>query len=380
MVGFSASWKVSGLVSGLALISSDWLTEMKSTPDFLVCSLMAICTWAARPPTTNCTCSFSINSFVRWAPMAGLSWSSRKSTSTLRPRMPFFAFSSSMARVAPRCWSTASAPNGPVRGSGKPILITSLLWARRIAGKPKTAAPAAVVVRNVRRFIVASYRQASRRSRGRARRFPGVKWSDHRSAAQSCQRGTVPPAMPHVGSSARRGDDPRLLTGRGRYVDDVTLPRMVHVAFVRSPHAPARVVGIDAGDARRAPGVACVLTGGDTPRPRKAHRGVPEDYRGLKTGAMTPLALERVRCVGEPVVAIAAETAAAGHDAAALVSIEYRPLPAVLDPDAATAPGAPVIHPQLGDHVIYETTLHGGEPDAAFATAARVWRRRFTTG
>src|SRR3989454_4498941 len=94
--------------------------------------------------------------------------------------------------------------------------------------------------------------------------------------------------MPHVGSSARRGDDPRLLTGRGRYVDDVTLPRMVHVAFVRSPHAHARVVGIDAGDARRAPGVACVLTGGDTARLCKPYRGILEHYRGMKTGAMLP--------------------------------------------------------------------------------------------
>src|SRR5260370_7945027 len=95
---------------------------------------------------------------------------------------------------------------------------------------------------------------------------------------------------------------------------------------------------------------------------------------------MAPLAVGRVRGGGEPVVAIAAETAAAAHDAAALVSIEYRPLPAVLDPDAATAPGAPVISAELGDTVIYETTLRGGEPDAAFAAASRVWRRRFTTG
>jgi len=70
--------------------------------------------------------------------------------------------------------------------------------------------------------------------------------------------------MPHVGSSAKRGDDPRLLTGRGRYVDDVTLPRMVHVAIVRSPHAHARIVGIDVEEARRAPGVRCVLVGADT--------------------------------------------------------------------------------------------------------------------
>src|SRR5881296_2725514 len=294
--------------------------------------------------------------------------------------MPFFAFSSSMARVAPRCWSTASAPNGPVRGSGKPILITSLLWARRIAGTPKTAAPAAVVVRNVRRFIVASYRQASRRSRGRARRFPGVKWSDHRSAAQSCQRGTVPPAMPHVGSSARRGDDPRLLTGRGRYVDDVTLPRMVHAAFVRSVHAHARLLRLDVDRARRAPGVAGVLTGEAVARLCKPYRGVLLHYRGMKTGAMLPLAVDRVRYVGEPIVAVAAESRAAADDAAALVEVEYEPLPAVLAPETALAAGAPLIHPELGDNVLYETRLSAGDVERAFAGAGRVWARTFTTG
>src|SRR5438445_3354926 len=186
--------------------------------------------------------------------------------------------------------------------------------------------------------------------------------------------------MPHVGAPIKRPDDPRLLTGRGRYVDDLTLPRMVHIAFVRSPHAHATITALDVSATLRAPSVVGVLTGAEAARLCRPYRGILQHYRGMKTGAMTPLAVERVRCVGEPVVAIAAETAAAAHDAAALVSIEYRPLPAVLDPDAATAPGAPVIHPELGDNVIYETTLRGGEPDAAFAAAARVWRRRFTTG
>src|SRR5436309_11035480 len=97
----------------------------------------------------------------------------------------------------------------------------------------------------------------------------------------------------------------------------------------------------------------------------------------MKTGAMLPLAVERVRCVGEPVVAIAAETAAAAHDAAARVRVEYAPLPAVLDPDSVTAP---LSHSELGDNIIYETRLSGGEPAAAFAAAPRAWRRRFTTG
>src|SRR5437773_2930899 len=186
--------------------------------------------------------------------------------------------------------------------------------------------------------------------------------------------------MPHVGSSARRGDDPRLLTGRGRYVDDVTLPRMVHVAFVRSPHAHARVVGIDAGDARRAPGVACVLTGGDTARLCKPYRGILEHYRGMKTGAMLPLATDRVRYVGEPVAVVAAETRAQAEDGAERVVARYDPLPAGLSPDAALAPDAPLIHDDLADNLIYATELATGDVDAARARAHRTYRRTFRVG
>src|SRR5215470_1517887 len=156
MVGFRASWKVTGLVSGLALISSDWLVEMKRILDFLVCSLMAICTWAASPPTMNWHFWFSISSLVRWAPTAGLSSSSRKRTSTLRPITPPLALSSSWASWAPRCMSAASAAKGPVRGSGQPMRIGSPC-ARSTAGKnpwaARAPAVAPVVVRNVRRVI-----------------------------------------------------------------------------------------------------------------------------------------------------------------------------------------------------------------------------------
>jgi len=188
------------------------------------------------------------------------------------------------------------------------------------------------------------------------------------------------PRVPHVGSRAKRPDDPRILTGRGRYVDDVVLPRMVHVAFVRSPHAHARVTRVEVGRARRAPGVAGVLTGADARRLCKPWRGVLLHYTGMKTGAMLPLAVERVRWVGEPVVAVAAESRAAADDAAALVRVEYAPLPAVLDPEAALAPGAPLIHGELGDNVLYETRLAAGDAARALGAAPRVWRRTFRIG
>ena len=186
--------------------------------------------------------------------------------------------------------------------------------------------------------------------------------------------------MPYVGSSPRRPDDPRLLTGRGRYIDDISLPRMVHVAFVRSPHAHARLVRVDLEAARRAPGVVAVLAGADTAALCAPYRGILKHYTGMKTGAIVPLAQERVRCVGEPVAIVAAGDRAAAEDAADLVRVEYDPLPAVLSPDAAVAPGAPLIHPELGDNVIYETRMTGGDVTRAFGGDARVWRRRFVTG
>jgi carbon-monoxide dehydrogenase large subunit len=186
--------------------------------------------------------------------------------------------------------------------------------------------------------------------------------------------------MAFVGARLKRPDDPRLLTGRGRYVDDLALPRLVHAAFVRSPHAHARVLHVDVGRARAAPGVVGVLTGREAGALCRPYRGVLHHYRGMKTGAMLPLAVDRVRCVGEPVVAIAAAERAAAEDAAELVRVDYEPLPAVLDVDAALAPGAVVIHPELGDNLIYETRLGGGDAAGELARAPRRWRRTFVFG
>ena len=174
----------------------------------------------------------------------------------------------------------------------------------------------------------------------------------------------VPAPAAYIGARVKRGDDPRLLTGRGRYVDDLTLPRMVHVAFVRSAHAHARLARVAVDAARRAPGVVGVLTGDDVARLCKPYRGVLLHYEGMKTGAMLPLAVGRVRYVGEPIVALAAESRAAAEDAAALVDVECEPLPPVLTPAAALAPDAPLIHPELGDNLLYETRLAAGDPTA----------------
>src|SRR2546425_6709885 len=155
---------------------------------------------------------------------------------------------------------------------------------------------------------------------------------------------------------------------------------MAHAAFVRSPHPPPRIVRLDVDAARAGADVLAVLTGEDTARLCKPCRGILRHYTGMKTGAMLPLARERVRYVGEPVIAVAATTRAAADDAVERVRAEYEPLAALLTPDQALAPGAPLIHDELGDNLIYETRLSGGDVGAAFARAHRVYRRTFATG
>src|SRR5215475_3639433 len=186
--------------------------------------------------------------------------------------------------------------------------------------------------------------------------------------------------MPYVGSSVKRGDDPRLLTGRGRFVDDLSLPRLLHVAIVRSPHAHARIVSLDVAAVRRAPGVTGVLTGGEAARLCQPYRGILLHYKGMKTGAMLPLAVERARYVGEPIVAIAAESREAAEDAAVMARVEWASLPAVLSPERALAADAPLIHEELGDNLIYQTQLSAGDAAEALGRAHRRYRRTFVVG
>ncbi len=155
---------------------------------------------------------------------------------------------------------------------------------------------------------------------------------------------------------------------------------MVHVAFVRSPHAHARVLRVDLSAARALPGVVATLTGEEAARACRPYRGILLHYEGMKTGAMLPLATDRVRCVGEPVVAIAATSRAVAEDGAAAVTVDYQLLPAVLDTDTATAGDAPLIHPELGDNILYRTRVGTGDVPGAFARAHRVHARTFRIG
>jgi aerobic carbon-monoxide dehydrogenase large subunit len=171
-----------------------------------------------------------------------------------------------------------------------------------------------------------------------------------------------------IGASVKRKEDAKLLTGRGRYVDDIKLPRMQHMAIVRSPHAHARIARIDTAAARQAPGVTAVLTADDL----TFAAGVP--CASNPTGEMVhptrpPLAVGKVRHMGEPVAVVIAEDRYLAADAANLVVVDYEPLPAVIGVDAALADGAPAVHDEVADNVGLVLAHKTDGVDAAFAGA-----------
>ncbi len=161
----------------------------------------------------------------------------------------------------------------------------------------------------------------------------------------------------------------RFLTGDGVYVDDLQLPGTLHVAFVRSPHAHARIRRIDPGQALAIPGVVAVLTAEHL---GALNASVPPRFQhpGLRHPPMPrPLAQDTVRYVGEPVAVVVAETRYAAADAADLVNVEYEPLAAVSSLEAARAVGAVPVHAGLDDNVAGTYRWRVGDPDAAFADA-----------
>ena len=177
----------------------------------------------------------------------------------------------------------------------------------------------------------------------------------------------------HAGT-VRRREDPRLLTGRGEFVDDLRIPGCLHAAMARSPHAHARIRAIDVSAARRAPGVVGVFTAADLgragePLPIYApHPALPVPCR------IRPLATDRVRFVGEADVAVIADSPYRAHDALDLVRVDYEPLPAVVDIEAALAPGAPLIHDELATNVAAEWRQRVGDVDTALRSADVVVR------
>jgi aerobic carbon-monoxide dehydrogenase large subunit len=178
-----------------------------------------------------------------------------------------------------------------------------------------------------------------------------------------------------TGTSVRRVEDRRLLTGRGSYVDDLRFPGMVHAAFARSPLAHARVGSIDIEAALAIPGVLAVLTDSDL-------RAVvsdldPTPMPNLVAPSYPALARDKVRFVGEPVAVVVAESRYAAEDAAAVVDVTYEPLAPLVDMDDALGDSAPVLFEDAGTNVVHRSRHVYGEPDVVLASAPRVVSERF---
>ena len=184
----------------------------------------------------------------------------------------------------------------------------------------------------------------------------------------------------YIGRSVPRPNLQRLTQGRGQYISDIALPRMAHVAFVRSPHPHARIVKISADAAKKTPGVIGVVTGAELAKVMTPWVGVLTHLKGLKSAPQSPIAVERACWQGEAVCAVVARTRAEAEDACELVEVRYEPLPAVTDPEVELDAKTPVIHAALGDNLCFERKLDVGAVDKAFAESDAVVETTFRFG
>ncbi len=171
----------------------------------------------------------------------------------------------------------------------------------------------------------------------------------------------------YVGTRTPRKEDPKLIIGRGIFTDDVTLPGTVYVSLVRSPHAHARIRRIDAAAARKEPGVVAVVSGKDA----EATGVLPVFIAvpGMNGSKHMPLATDKARYAGDAIVAVVADTRQAARRAADLVTIDYEPLPVLVDATKALEPGAPILHEELGTNLVFTYPVKGGDIDQAFRDA-----------
>src|SRR5258705_830282 len=175
-----------------------------------------------------------------------------------------------------------------------------------------------------------------------------------------------------VGKSVSGVEDGRLLTGRGTFIDDhPPVANACHAAIVRSPHAHARIRGWDVRAALAMEGVVGVLTGAEVAKACKPFGvGVTAPVRYY------PTATDKVRFVGEPVAVVVARDRYLAEDAAEAVVVDYEPLPAVVDPEKALEPGAPLLFEEFGTNLGHSQLREAGDVDGAFAAAERVVKMR----
>jgi carbon-monoxide dehydrogenase large subunit len=178
----------------------------------------------------------------------------------------------------------------------------------------------------------------------------------------------------------RRIEDVRLITGKGHYVDDVRLPEgrpaVLHMAVTRSPYGHANIDNINLEAARALPGVVAAFSGAELVNDLPAIEPIPMPVRDLKKPVRKPLAVGKARFVGDPVAVALAEDPYTAQDARDMVEVEYTPLPAVTDPEAALQEGAPLLYEEFGTNMAFRSRTGGGDIRAAFEQADQTVRLR----
>lgn len=180
------------------------------------------------------------------------------------------------------------------------------------------------------------------------------------------------------GASVQRTEDPRLLRGKGNYVDDFDLPDMLHAAVLRSPYARATITSIDANAARALPGVHLVLTAQDLGDLLEPSPLLVPHHALTQPRTQLPLALDEVRYVGEAVAFVVADSRYIAEDALELIDVAYEPLPVVHTLTVAAGENAPLVHVDVEGNIAAHLAQTVGEPDRIFAEAAHVQREQFT--
>lgn len=194
---------------------------------------------------------------------------------------------------------------------------------------------------------------------------------------------TVTAAEPEVGRARLRKEDERLITGRTRWTENITVPGMLHMAILRSPHAHARITRVDVSEARHSPNVVAAFSGADIADRQGSMPCVWPVTDDIVIPEYPPMAVSEVRHVGEPVAVVVARDRASAADALEAIDFEYEPLPVVLDLEEALADGAPLVHADAGTNKCYTWVFDsaeagtGGSVADAEAEAEVVMRRRF---
>src|ERR1700736_811866 len=306
------------------------------------------------------------------------------SAATRRPAAPARSWSTaSRSSRAPSSASRPTVPRSP-RSRVSPETASSIRSSRRSTSSTRCSAASvppgwscrssASWTRTPRR----ASRRSARRSRATFAAAPATRTSSRPSRPpRGCEVAAIE-ARGWIGQSVPRKEDRALLTGRGTFVDNMTLPGTVYMALVRSPYAHARITSVDTSKATAAEGVVAAFSGAELADDWKA--SLPTAWLPTEDTAAPlhrPPATDKARYVGDAVAVVVAESRAAAKDAAELVEVGYEPLDAVIDPEAALAEGAPGVHDELDTNRCYTWELDAGDIDKAFADAAVTVSCRF---